>query len=59
MKQGLAAGGDLKAYCDKHGEVSWLRCLRVFITFTTTLTLLMMMMMTERYDLSQCFTVLR
>ena len=22
MKQGLAAGGDLKAYCDKHGEVS-------------------------------------
>lgn len=21
MKQGLAAGGDLKAYCDKHGEV--------------------------------------
>lgn len=22
MKQGLAAGGDLKAYCDKHGEAA-------------------------------------
>lgn len=24
MKQGSAAGGDLRAYCDKHGEVSML-----------------------------------
>lgn len=23
MKQGLAPGGDLKAYCDKHGEVRY------------------------------------